>query len=45
MEYETYVVRGGQPEKAMQLFQQLQQEGMNPSKFTLDHMIKACAGL
>jgi pentatricopeptide repeat protein len=25
-------VKSGQPEKAMQLFQQLQQEGMNPGK-------------
>jgi pentatricopeptide repeat protein len=38
-------VKGGQPEKAMQLFQQLQQEGMNPGKFTFNHMIKAHAGL
>ncbi len=38
-------VKGGQPEKAMQLFQQPEQEGMNPGKFTFNHMIKACAGL
>jgi len=38
-------VKGGQPEKAMQLFQQLEQEGMNPGKFTFNHMIEACAGL
>ncbi|KAH9530767.1 hypothetical protein CY35_19G002000 [Sphagnum magellanicum] len=38
-------VKGGQPEKAMQFFQQLQQEGMNPGKFNFNHMIKACAGL
>jgi pentatricopeptide repeat protein len=38
-------VKGGQPEKAMQLFQQLEQEGMNPGKFTFNHTIKACAGL
>jgi pentatricopeptide repeat protein len=27
-------VNGGQPEKAIQLFQQMQQEGMSPDKFT-----------
>ncbi len=27
-------VKNGQPEKAMQLFQQLQREAMSPDKFT-----------
>ncbi|CAK9249874.1 unnamed protein product [Sphagnum jensenii] len=30
----TKDVEDGQPEKAMQLFQQMQQEGMSPEKFT-----------
>jgi pentatricopeptide repeat protein len=34
----------GQLEKAMQLFQQMQHEGMSPEKFTFAQVIKACAG-
>ncbi|CAM6070113.1 unnamed protein product [Sphagnum tenellum] len=34
-----------QPEKAMQLFQQMQQEGMSPEKFAFIQVMKACAGL
>ncbi len=38
-------VKDGQPEKAMQLFQQMQQEGMSPDTFTFVQVINACAGL
>jgi pentatricopeptide repeat protein len=38
-------VKDGQPEKAMQLFQKMQQEGVSPNKFTFVRVIKACAGL
>jgi hypothetical protein len=31
--------------KAMQLFQHTQQEGMNLDKYTFVHVIKACVGL
>ncbi|CAN5963008.1 unnamed protein product [Sphagnum jensenii] len=41
----TKDVKDGQLEKAMQLFQQMQQEGMSPEKFTFVQVIKACAGL
>jgi pentatricopeptide repeat protein len=41
----TKYVKDGQPEKAMQLFQQMQQEGMSPDTFTFVQVIKACAGL
>ncbi|CAM6040507.1 unnamed protein product [Sphagnum compactum] len=41
----TKYVKDGQPEKAMQLFQQMQQEGTSPDKFTFVQVIKACAGL
>ncbi len=41
----TKYVKYGQLEKAMQLFQQMQQEGMSPDKFIFVHAIKACAGL
>jgi pentatricopeptide repeat protein len=41
----TKDVKDGQLEKAMQLFQQMQQEGMSPDKFTFVPLIKACAGL
>jgi pentatricopeptide repeat protein len=41
----TKDVKDGQLEKAMQLFQQMQQEGMSPEKFTFLQVIKACAGL
>jgi pentatricopeptide repeat protein len=34
-----------QPKKAMQLFRQMQEEGMNPDKFTFVQVINACAGL
>ncbi len=41
----TKDVKDGQLETAMQLFQQMQQEGMSPDKFTFVQVIKACAGL
>jgi pentatricopeptide repeat protein len=41
----TKYVKDGQPEKAMQLFQQMQQEGTSPDKFTFVQVIKSCAGL
>jgi pentatricopeptide repeat protein len=41
----TKYVKDGQLEKAMLLFQQMQQEGMTPDKFTFVQVIKACAGL
>ncbi len=41
----TKDVKDGQLEKAMQLFQQMQQEGMSPDKFTFVQVIKARAGL
>jgi pentatricopeptide repeat protein len=34
-----------QPKKAMQLFRQMQEEGMNRDKFTFVQVINACAGL
>jgi len=40
----TKYVKGGQTEKAMQLFQQMQQKG-NSDKFTFLQVIKACAHL
>jgi pentatricopeptide repeat protein len=42
--FEQYV-KSGQPEKVMQLFQQLQQEGISPNKFTFLQVINACASL
>jgi pentatricopeptide repeat protein len=41
----TKHVKDGQLEKVMDLFQQMQQEGMSPDKFTFVQVIKACAGL
>jgi len=41
----TKDVKDGQLEKAMQPFQQMQQEGMSPDKFTFVRVIKTCAGL
>ncbi len=41
----TKYVQDGQLERTMQLFQQMQQEGMSPDKFTFVQVIKACAGL
>jgi pentatricopeptide repeat protein len=41
----TKYVKAGQLEKVMQLFQQMQQEGMAPNKFTFVQVIKTCAGL
>jgi pentatricopeptide repeat protein len=38
-------VKDGQPEKAVQLFQQMQREGMSPDNFTFVQVINACAGL
>ncbi|CAM6066121.1 unnamed protein product [Sphagnum tenellum] len=38
-------VKDGQAQKAMQLFQQIQQEGMSPDTFTFVQVINACAGL
>jgi pentatricopeptide repeat protein len=41
----TKYLKDGRPEKVMQLFQQMQQEGMIPDKFTFVQVIKACASL
>jgi pentatricopeptide repeat protein len=41
----TKYVKDGQLEKAMQLFQQMQEEGTTPDKFTFVQVIKARAGL
>ncbi len=41
----TKDVKDGQLEKAMHLFQQMQQGGMSPDKFTFVQVIKARAGL
>jgi pentatricopeptide repeat protein len=41
----TKYVKDGQSQKAMQLFQQMQQEGVRSNKFTFVPVIKACAGL
>jgi pentatricopeptide repeat protein len=41
----TKYVKDGQPEKAMQLFHQMQHEAMSPDKFTFVQVINACAGL
>ncbi|CAK9861256.1 unnamed protein product, partial [Sphagnum jensenii] len=38
-------VKDGQPEKVIQLFRQMQLEGISPDKFTFVPVIKACAGL
>ncbi len=38
-------MKDGQPEKAMQLFHQMQHEAMSPDKFTFVQVINACAGL
>jgi pentatricopeptide repeat protein len=41
----TKYVKDGQLEKVMQLFQQMQEEGTTPDKFTFVQVIKARAGL
>jgi pentatricopeptide repeat protein len=41
----TKYVQAGQHEKAMQLFQQMQQEGMSPDKFTFVQAVKGSVGL
>jgi pentatricopeptide repeat protein len=41
----TKYMKEGQPEKTMQLFQQMQQEGISPNEFTFVPVINACAGL
>ncbi len=38
-------MKDGQAQKAMQLFQHIQQEGMSPDTFTFVQVINACAGL
>jgi pentatricopeptide repeat protein len=38
-------VKDGQYEKVMQLFQQMQQEGMSPGKFRFVQVINACGDL
>jgi len=38
-------VKARQPEKTMQLFQQMQQEGMTPDRFTFVPVLNACANL
>jgi pentatricopeptide repeat protein len=42
--FEHYV-KNGQPEKVMQLFQELQQEGIGPNKFTFLQVINASVSL
>jgi len=37
--------KAGQPEKVMQIFRQMKQEGMIPDKYTCIQVINACAGL
>jgi len=41
----TKYVKNGQPEKATQVFQQMQQKGMSPDKFTLVQVINAYASV
>jgi pentatricopeptide repeat protein len=41
----TKYVKDGQPEKAMQLFQQMQRKGVCFNKFTFVQVIKVCVGL
>ncbi len=41
----TKFVKDGQPEKVMHLFQQMQQEGISPNKFTFIPVINSCAAL
>jgi pentatricopeptide repeat protein len=41
----TKYVKDGQPQRAMQLFQQVQREGINLDKFTFVQVIITCAGL
>jgi pentatricopeptide repeat protein len=41
----TKYVKDGQSQKVMQLFQQMQREGVRPNKFTFVPVIKTCAGL
>jgi pentatricopeptide repeat protein len=41
----TKYVKDGQPEKAMQIFHQMQHEAISPDKFTFVQVINACAGL
>jgi len=41
----TKDVKDGQLEKVMQFFQQMQQQGVSPNKFTFIQVIKACAAL
>ncbi len=38
-------MRDGKPDKAIQLFQHVQREGMNLDKFTFVWVINACVGL
>jgi pentatricopeptide repeat protein len=40
----TYL-KDGQPEKTLQLFQQLQQEGISPNRFNFIQVVNACAQL
>jgi pentatricopeptide repeat protein len=41
----TKYVKDRQPEKAMQLFLQMQHEAMSPDKFTFVQVINACASI
>jgi pentatricopeptide repeat domain-containing protein 1 len=41
----TKHVKDGRLEKVMQFFQQMQQQGVSPNKFTFIQVIKACAAL
>jgi len=38
-------VKAGEPKKTLQLFQQLQREGISPDKFTFVQVLNACASL
>jgi pentatricopeptide repeat protein len=42
--FKTYL-KDGEPEKALQLFQQLQREGISPDKFSFIQVVNACAQL
>jgi pentatricopeptide repeat protein len=45
MEHKALIdVKDGQPEKAMQIFQQMQWEEISPDKLTFLEVINACAG-
>jgi pentatricopeptide repeat protein len=45
IELKAYNVKDGQPKKAIELFQQMQQEGISPHKFSFVLVINVFAGL